>query len=81
MQVLGGLFTPGDGHIDPYSLTMALSIAAKRYGAEFYQHSPVSATNQKSDGTWEVVTPEGTITANRVINTAGRFNYVKVHLY
>ena len=50
---------------------MALAAGAKNYGAEFYQHAPVSATNQKSDGTWEVVTPQGTIHANRVINAAG----------
>ena len=51
---------------------MALATGARKYGAEFYQHSPVSATNQKSDGTWEVVTPQGTIHANRVVNTAGK---------
>ena len=66
------MYTPGDGHIDPYSLTQALAIGAQKYGADIYQNSPVSATNQKSDGTWEVVTPQGIIQVNRVVNAAGK---------
>ncbi|XP_053151412.1 dimethylglycine dehydrogenase, mitochondrial [Hemicordylus capensis] len=70
-KVLAGLYNPGDGHIDPYSLTMALAAGARKYGA--YLNYPVQVTNLKSrsDGTWEVETPHGTIQANRVVNTAG----------
>ncbi|XP_033120611.1 dimethylglycine dehydrogenase, mitochondrial-like [Anneissia japonica] len=70
-KVLLGLFNPGDGHIDPYSLTQALAIGARMYGADLYQNSPVTATFQRSDGGWDVMTEHGTINAKRVINAAG----------
>ncbi|XP_044302743.1 dimethylglycine dehydrogenase, mitochondrial [Varanus komodoensis] len=70
-KVLAGLYNPGDGHIDPYSLTMALAAGARKYGAQL--NYPVQVTNLKSrsDGTWEVETPHGIIRANRVVNAAG----------
>merc|ERR1712038_1454160 len=70
-QILGGLFTPGDGHIDPYSLTQALAIGARTHGASIYQNAEVTATTQRQDGGWDVVTPHGTINAKRIINAAG----------
>ncbi|XP_042305033.1 dimethylglycine dehydrogenase, mitochondrial [Sceloporus undulatus] len=70
-KVLAGLYNPGDGHIDPYSLTMALAAGARKYGAQL--NYPVQVTNLKprADGTWEVETPHGIIQANRIVNTAG----------
>jgi dimethylglycine dehydrogenase len=41
IQVLAGLFTPADGHIDPYSLTQAIAKGARTYGAEIFQHAKV----------------------------------------
>uniref|UniRef100_A0A8C4YLY1 Dimethylglycine dehydrogenase, mitochondrial n=1 Tax=Gopherus evgoodei TaxID=1825980 RepID=A0A8C4YLY1_9SAUR len=70
-KVLAGLYNPGDGHIDPYSLTMALAAGARKYGALL--NYPVQVTNlsPRSDGTWEVETPHGIIRTNRIVNTAG----------
>ncbi|XP_077988994.1 dimethylglycine dehydrogenase, mitochondrial-like [Glandiceps talaboti] len=70
-KILAGLYFENDGHIDPYSLTQAYAIGARKYGAEIYQNSPVLGLKQTSDGKWEVETPHGTIKANRVINAAG----------
>uniref|UniRef100_A0AAQ5ZLL5 Dimethylglycine dehydrogenase, mitochondrial n=1 Tax=Amphiprion ocellaris TaxID=80972 RepID=A0AAQ5ZLL5_AMPOC len=70
-KVLAGLYTPGDGHIDPYSLTMALAAGARMYGAQIYNPAPVTGLSQMSDGKWDVQTPHGTIRANRIVNTAG----------
>lgn len=72
-QVLAGLYTPGDGHIDPYSLTMALAAGARMYGAQIYNPAPVTGLNQTADGKWDVQTPHGTIRANRIVNTAGLY--------
>lgn len=72
-QVLAGLHTPGDGHIDPYSLTMALAAGARMHGALIYNPAPVTALNPTADGRWDVQTPHGTIRANRIVNTAGLF--------
>ncbi|KAG7238626.1 hypothetical protein INR49_030700 [Caranx melampygus] len=70
-KVLAGLYTPGDGHIDPYSLTMALAAGARMYGAQIYNPAPVTALNPTADGKWDVQTPHGTIRANRIVNASG----------
>ncbi len=70
-QVLAGLYTPGDGHIDPYSLTMALAAGARMYGAQIYNPAPVTALNPTADGKWDIQTPHGTIRANRIVNASG----------
>uniref|UniRef100_A0A8C0ZGF0 Dimethylglycine dehydrogenase n=1 Tax=Cyanistes caeruleus TaxID=156563 RepID=A0A8C0ZGF0_CYACU len=65
------MYNPGDGHIDPYSLTMALAAGARKYGAQLNYPVQVTNLNSRSDGTWEVETPLGTIQAKRIVNTAG----------
>ncbi|XP_078368879.1 dimethylglycine dehydrogenase, mitochondrial-like [Oculina patagonica] len=70
-DVLGGLFNPDDGHIDPYSLTQALAIGARKYGAELYMPAPVTSLSQRTDGGWDVGTEHGTIRAKQVVNAAG----------
>ncbi len=37
IKIHGGLFTPGEGHIDPYSLTQAIAIGARKWGAKILQ--------------------------------------------
>lgn len=73
-QVLAGLYTPGDGHIDPYSLTMALAAGARMYGAQIYNPAPVTGLNPTADGKWDVQTPHGTIRANRIVNATGLYS-------
>uniref|UniRef100_A0A674MZZ7 Dimethylglycine dehydrogenase n=1 Tax=Takifugu rubripes TaxID=31033 RepID=A0A674MZZ7_TAKRU len=70
-KVLAGLYTPGDGHIDPYSLTMALAAGARMYGAQIYNPAPVTGLSPRADGKWDVQTPHGTILANRIVNATG----------
>jgi len=66
-----GLFTPDDGHVDPYSLTQAYAAAGRKYGAQYIQGCDVTATTLKENGTWDVVTDKGTINAKNVVNAAG----------
>lgn len=61
----------GDGHIDPYSLTQALAVGARNYGAEIYLSSPVTEISPHRDGQWNVHTPHGVITAKKIVNAAG----------
>ncbi|CAH2297270.1 dimethylglycine dehydrogenase, mitochondrial [Pelobates cultripes] len=70
-KVLSGLYNPGDGHIDPYSLTMALAAGARKYGAQLYFPASVTNLTPLIDGTWNVETPQGTIRANRIVNATG----------
>ncbi|XP_015427061.1 PREDICTED: dimethylglycine dehydrogenase, mitochondrial [Myotis davidii] len=70
-KILAGLYNPGDGHIDPYSLTMALAAGARKYGALLKYPAPVTSLKPRSDGTWDVETPQGSVRAKRIVNAAG----------
>ena len=69
--ILGALYDPLDGHLDPYGTTHAYAKAAKMGGAEFVLHNRVLSTTQRSDGGWDVVTEHGTIVAEHVVNAGG----------
>jgi len=69
--VLGGLYDPLDGHLDPSGTTHAYARAAKMGGAEIVLHTKVIATTPRPDGTWDVVTDKGTIHAEHLVNAAG----------
>ena len=70
-NVIGGLFSPCDGHIDPYSLTQAIAIGARKYGAKLQQKTEVTSLDLKENGTWDIGTNQGTINAGLVVNAAG----------
>jgi dimethylglycine dehydrogenase len=59
------------GHVDPASATQAFAAAARKLGAEIFRHTPVIETNQRPDGTWDVVCEQGTIHADFIVNAAG----------
>lgn len=69
--VLGGLYDPLDGHLDPYGTTHAYAKAARMGGAEIVLRTPVIETNQRVDGGWDVVTAAGTVVAEHLVNAAG----------
>jgi dimethylglycine dehydrogenase len=69
--IKGALFEPSYGHVDPSGTTNAWAIGARNGGAEIYRHTPVIETNQRADLSWDVVTPNGTIHAQRIVNAAG----------
>ncbi|MEM8498886.1 MAG: FAD-dependent oxidoreductase [Pseudomonadota bacterium] len=70
-QYLGALYDPLDGYIDPSGVTYAYAKAAKHYGAKWYRNTPVIETNPRPDGGWDVVTPNGTIHAEMIVNAGG----------
>ncbi len=69
--ILGGLYDPLDGHLDPSGTTHAYARAARMGGAEIHLHTKVLETGPRADGTWDVVTDKGTIHADHVVNAAG----------
>ena len=69
--ILGALYDPLDGHLDPSGTTHAYAKAARMGGAEIVTHCMVRETNPRSDGTWDVVTDKGTIHAEHVVNAGG----------
>ena len=71
--VLLGAYTPGDGHTDPASSTNAMAIGARQGGAEIYRRNRVVDIKRRPGGEWEVVTENGSIVAEHVVNAAGAF--------
>ena len=69
--VIGGLYDPLDGHLDPTGTTNAYAKAARLQGAEISLRNPVLELNPRADGGWDVVTQDGTIVAEHVVNAAG----------
>ena len=69
--IVGGLYDPLDGHLDPSGTTHAYAKAARMGGATIQTHTMVHETNQRPDGTWDVVTDKGTIHAEHVVNAGG----------
>lgn len=69
--ILGGLYDPLDGHLDPSGTTYAYAKAARLGGATIEINTKVIETNQRMDGTWDVVTERGTIHAEHLVNAGG----------
>lgn len=69
--IVGGLYDPLDGHLDPSGTTHAYAKAARMGGATIETHCKVVETNQRPDGTWDVVTDKGTIHAEHIVNAGG----------
>jgi glycine cleavage system T protein len=71
--VLGAVLTPTDGSIDPTGLTNALAAGAKKGGARFVTGTTVTAINVKNGRVDEVVTDQGKIKTEVVVNAAGQW--------
>lgn len=69
--LIGGLYDPLDGHLDPSGTTHAYAKAARMGGATIETHCMVRETRQRADGTWDVVTDKGTVHAEHVVNAGG----------
>ncbi|MEH6551760.1 MAG: FAD-dependent oxidoreductase [Pseudomonadales bacterium] len=65
--------TPNDGHVDPSSVAMPMAQLAKAKGATIKRFNRVLEINALSSGEWEVVTEEGTVVAEHVVNAGGCF--------
>ena len=65
------MYEPDGGNVDPSGVTNAYAAGARQNGAEIHRFTPVTATEQQSDGTWVVKTPKGDIVTPVVVNAAG----------
>jgi dimethylglycine dehydrogenase len=70
-RYVAALWDPLDGDIDPSGVTYAYAKSARVHGATYHTHTPVLETNQRADGSWDVVTAEGTINAEMIVNAGG----------
>ena len=70
-RYIAALWDPLDGDIDPSGVTHAYAKSARHHGASVQTQTPAVETNQRPDGSWDVVTPAGTINAEMIVNAGG----------
>jgi dimethylglycine dehydrogenase len=71
-DLVGALYDPYDGDIDPAQLTQALAKGARNLGARIERFCP--ATGARRDGDkWIISTPKGDISCDIVVNAAGYY--------
>ena len=68
---VAALWDPTDGDLDPSGVVYAYAKSARVHGAEFFTHTPVLETNQRADGSWDVITEKGNIHAEYIVNAGG----------
>ncbi len=62
----GAAHTPGDGHVDSSSATLALAKAARMQGAQIRRQCPVVALERKG-AAWDVITADETLRTRHVV--------------
>ena len=71
--LVGGIFHPEDGYIQPADLTQALAKGARARGATIYRNTAVLNIEQATSGGWVVETDKGRITCDHVISATGNY--------
>jgi dimethylglycine dehydrogenase len=70
-QFVGCLYNTLEGHVDPSGVTNAYAKAARKLGATVVRQNRVLETLPRGDGDWTVVTQNGSIAAEQVVNCGG----------
>jgi len=70
-DVKAAIWTEGEGHVDPSGVTMAFANGARAMGSTVVRHNRVVEVNQLPNGEWSVVTEQGTITCEHVVDAGG----------
>jgi dimethylglycine dehydrogenase len=68
---VGAIYDPIEGHVDPYGVTHAYAKAAQIGGAEIVRQNRVVDLKQRADGSWDVITEQGNVHAEHVVNAGG----------
>ena len=68
---VGALYNSLEGHVDPSGVTHAYAKAARLGGAEVYRQTRVTELVPVAGSGWDVVTEQGTIRAEHVVNAGG----------
>ena len=69
--VVGAAFLPSDGYLDPSGLAFALAEGARRRGARIHEGVRVTAVDIVHGGVGRVVTDQGAIETEVVVNAGG----------
>jgi 4-methylaminobutanoate oxidase (formaldehyde-forming) len=69
--VVGAAFIADDGYVDPYSLTQCYARGIRAAGGRVFEGAMVTSLARAGDRVTHVVTDQGTIEADIVVNAAG----------
>ena len=72
-EIIGGFHTLEDGHTDPTSTANAMAKGARNRGAKIYRNNRVIDIKARPSGEWEIITENGNIVCEHVVNAAGSF--------
>ncbi len=72
--LLGGIYEPDDGHVDPTLATNAMAQVATKSGATISRYNPVQAIRREGDR-WVVETAKATYRAQHIVNAAGTWGF------
>ncbi len=72
--LLGGIYEPDDGHVDPSLATNAMAQVAVAGGATIQRFNPVLSI-RRDEGFWRLETSKGVIRATHVVNAAGTWGW------
>lgn len=73
-DIKGAAFCQKDGFLDPFLTTDAFYKAAKRMGVEFMTYTEVTGIKREGNKVTEVMTTDGNIRTNSVVNAAGGYS-------
>ncbi|MEL6999939.1 MAG: FAD-dependent oxidoreductase, partial [Pseudomonadota bacterium] len=77
--LLGGIYEPDDGHVDPSLATNAMAEVARREGAKVWRNCRVTDIARDGD-MWRVETSRGPVLATHIINAAGTWGWEIGHM-
>ena len=69
-DIIGGLWDPSDGDIDPSQVTQAFAKGARDAGAKIFRFNPVYSIS-RNNGEWIVQSKDGEIRCEIVVNAGG----------
>jgi len=69
--IIGGMYSERTGHLDPSAVVHAYAKAARMRGASIVEKNRVVELRQQPDRSWDVVTEQGTVNAEHVVNAGG----------
>ncbi|MBN9511211.1 MAG: GcvT family protein [Alphaproteobacteria bacterium] len=69
--LVGALFHPTDGYINPADITLLLADAARKGGAQIHRQTDVTAIDRLASGEWRVTTNQAAITCEVVVCATG----------
>ncbi len=71
--LVGAIYHPDDGYIQPADLTQAFAKGARARGATIYRNTGVLGIEQEASGRWCITTTKGEIRCEHIVSATGNY--------